>query len=152
MNFSAVVPDERSRRELNDMLTKILDDVAPGETSMLLRVEASIADSAPAATKSTLVTNRVRRRGFPGVIETGLVCLHLLAGTLALVDAYVRRKERQEQREFEYTIKEEWEKALIHAGMSPELAREIPVKFSADMIRFIITQRLPQPDDRQDLR
>lgn len=85
-------------------------------------------------------------------MEAGFVCLHLVAGTLALLDAYVKKKERQEQKELEYTIREEWQKALIQAGMPQDLARQIPVKFSADMIRFIATQRFPQADARENSR
>jgi hypothetical protein len=78
----------------------------------------------------------------------GVLCIHLVAGTLALVDAYLKKKERAEQKELEYSITEEWHKALIQAGMPAEVARKIPLKFSADMMRFITAQRLLTTDDR----
>lgn len=106
----------------------------------------SKGNSGPAAAESRSVTGRVRR-----VLETGVVCVHLVAGTLALVDAYVKKKERQEQKELEYSIRGEWQRALIQSGMSPELARHIRLKFSADMIRFIVMQRFPQAEDTRQI-
>ena len=150
MNFSSVVPDEHSRRELNDVFTTILQDIAPDEIPMLATVEGLASGTVPSVTQSDSGLGRVRRRGFPGAMEAGFVCLHLVAGTLALLDSYVKRKERQEQKELEYTIREEWQKALIQAGMPQELAHQIPVKFSADMIRFITTQRFPQVAAREN--
>jgi hypothetical protein len=152
MNLLSVAPDEHSRRDLNDVFTTILQDIAPDEIPMLATVEDLAPGAVPPVTQSASGLGRVRRRGFPGAMEGGLVCLHLVAGTLALLDSYVKRKERREQKELEYSISEEWQKALIQAGMPQELARQIPVKFSADMIRFITTQRFPQVDARDNSR
>jgi hypothetical protein len=152
MNLFSVAPDEHSRRDLNDVFTAILQDIAPDEIPMLATVEDLVPGAVPPVTKSASGLGRVRRRGFPGAMEGGLVCLHLVAGTLALLDSYVKRKERREQKELEYSIREEWQKALIQAGMPQELARQIPVKFSADMIRFITTQRFPQEAAREESR
>ncbi len=144
MKFSAVVPQESARRELNDLWTKILDDVAPSEIPMLTSIEnLEFAESDSDGTPSS-PSSRVRKRGGPGSIEVGLLCIHLVAGTLALIDLCAKTKERIEAREFEKSIRREWQKALIQAGMSPHLADQIPVKFSAEMIRFITSQRLSQ--------
>jgi hypothetical protein len=149
MNSYALAPDESSYRELKNVLTNILRDVAPGEVSAFEKTGALIPGVASVDNESKSEERRVRTRGIPGVMEAGLVSLHLVAGTLALVEMYRKRRERLEQRELENSIRQEWQKALIQAGMSAELANQIPVKFSPDMIRFITTQRFRTPDERE---
>ena len=100
--------------ELRTILTDVCRDIAPLEEPAFdaARAVLSEEDLRPSDTPA-LVT-----RALPGVIEAGLLSVHLLAGSLALIETYRTRKLREEEREFEYEIREEWQKALIAAGMS----------------------------------
>jgi hypothetical protein len=142
MEPSVLITSEDARRELHTVFTRILEDVAPGEAAKLPKLEDAILEF---HAQPDLLGN-VRKRSFPA--EAGFLSLHLVAGTLALIDIIVKRKERLEQREFELNVRREWQKALIEAGMDAALARLIPVKFSADVIRFIVSQRLRSTDDQ----
>jgi hypothetical protein len=140
MGLAIYIPDEQSRRDLKGILSEILREIAPNEVSRFDAIK-DISDSADL--QKQLGVPRVRTRGIPGV-EFGSVCLHLVAGTLALIEIYRKKKEHREQQELEYDIRQAWQEALIQAGMSPELARLIPVKFSPDMIRFLTRTRFQE--------
>ena len=124
--------------ELRVFLSGVLRELAPDELDGFVR-------SGETAIRRQLSPNPLpsfRSRGVAGMMEVGVVAIHLIAGTLGLVEMYRTRKDRKEQLEFERNIVQEWQKALIEAGMSPDLARQIPVKFSGDVIRFVAGQRL----------
>jgi hypothetical protein len=143
MDLSVCVPDERSRRELKGFLTNVLRDVAPGEVSRFDAIK-DISDVAALARPSGAPSRRIR--GIPSGIEVGVIFVHLVTGTLALIEGYRSRRERRERQESEYEIRQAWQQALIQAGMSAELAKLIPVKFSPDMIRFITALRFQESD------
>ncbi|MCX6593147.1 MAG: hypothetical protein NTZ56_16645 [Acidobacteria bacterium] len=140
--MSALVPDEHSRYEFKELLIGILRHVAPDEAPSF---EAMKEVSDPETVKRAL--RRGRTRSIPGGIEMGVVGLHLVTGTLALVEGYRVWKDRKDRVEMENDIRQAWQQALVHAGMTPELARLIPVKFTPDMIRFITKVLLDKPGD-----
>jgi hypothetical protein len=80
------------------------------------------------------------------MVEIGVVCLHLVTGMLAVIESYRLRKERMERQEAERALTQVWQEALIAAGMSSDLARLIPVKFSPDMMRFLVAVHLRDKD------
>ena len=89
--------------------------------------------------------NRRRRVLSPIGVELGTISLHLISGTLALIGIYHAHKGRQAQRQLELELQREWVAALIGAGMRPDVAAQIPLACSADLIRFIAEQRLGAP-------
>src|SRR5258708_3717714 len=90
MNLYDVLPEESSRRELNEVFAKILLDVAPSELPMLKSIEHVTPDLSTSEVASVSGPGRLRKRGLPGVMEAGLVSIHLVAGTLALIDIYMK--------------------------------------------------------------
>jgi len=142
MDLSAFFSEEQPRRAFNELVTGILRDVAPEEVFQFETTTGTPDDLAEAVQS----TGGGRTRGLPGTIELGVVCLHLVTGTLAVIESYRQRKERSERQDVERDITQAWQHALIEAGMSPDLARLIPVKFSPDMIRFLMTLRLREKE------
>jgi len=135
MDLSAYFPEEQPRREFRALVTGILQDVAPEEVFHFEAMNNTPDDVASESTRDG------RTRGLPGMIEVGVVCLHLVTGTLAVIESYRQRKERLDRQDVERGMTKAWQQALVQAGMSLDLARLIPVKFSPDMIRFIMAAR-----------
>jgi len=148
MDINPFAIDEIARRELKQVLAQVLREVAPSEAAKFDEVGMDLLKG-PADRKGRAAPaeSQVRTRGLPVILEAGLVSLHLVSGTLALIELYRGRKDRKDQQEIENSIREEWKRALMKAGMSLDLANQVPVKYSADMIRFI-TQRLNKPDEQ----
>jgi hypothetical protein len=131
--------------QLKPVVRKIIEDVAPVEATQLDSVTASALNSALYRTKNP--APGLRQRGV-GYAEIGVASIHLFAAIFAVFEIVRRAKHLSEQREFEHNVQQELHKALIKAGMSAELARLIPVKYSGDIIRFIVAQQLqPSRDD-----
>lgn len=120
------------------IVRKIIEDIAPTEA-------ARIDSITPAALNDALRHSAVsppglRQRG--GFMEIGIASIHLFSAIFVVFEIVQRAKHLAEQREFENNVRQELHKALINAGMSPELARLIPVKYSGDILRFIASQQL----------
>lgn len=138
MDLYDYFPEEPPRRAFSDLVASILRDVAPGEVDAFEASDGSFV----APGENSPVDHGGRTRGLPEMVEIGMVCLHLLTGTLAVIEGYRRRKERMERHEAEHALTQVWQEALIETGMSSDLARLIPVKFSPDMMRFLVRYRL----------
>jgi hypothetical protein len=131
--MSALLSDDTEFAKLKELLTNVGLDVAPGQ-----RVDFDTA-------RSAILTARAHRGGLrtmPGLVEAGLLSLHLISGTLAVIEIYRTRKIKTEDLEFERELRNEWIKALVAAGMSNEMARLVPLKRCADVIRFMATIRM----------
>ena len=137
-----LLQDDTAFHELKILLNEVALDVAPSEKLAFDQARRTLLG----AKRSPVDPQRRDMRTVPGVVEAGLLSLHLLAGTLAIIEMYKAKRARERDDAFEREIHEEWQKALIDAGMSAELARMIPVSRTADVIRFIAKQRM-QPGD-----
>jgi len=141
-------PDSLSRQnaiamEMTVFLAAVLRDIAPHEAPAFGHV--GLATIRRAMNLETMPLPGAR--SITGIVELGVIALHLVAGTLALIETYRRQKELKEHSEFQENIQQEWQKALIEAGMPYELARQVPVKYCAEMIQFIVAQRLGKPSE-----
>jgi hypothetical protein len=131
--MSVLLSNDNDFAELKEILINVGGDVAPEE-----RVDFDKA-------RAAILSAQARRGGLrtmPGLAEAGLLSLHLISGTLALIEIYRTRKLKKEDAEFERQLRDEWIKALVAAGMSSEMARLVPLKRCADVIRFMATIRM----------
>jgi hypothetical protein len=83
--------------------------------------------------------------GFAQELDTGLLIVHLVAGTLSLIEVYLAasrlRTEKQELAE----LQKLWETYLVRNNIPPTLASWIPARHAADLLRVIIeTTNLPR--------
>jgi hypothetical protein len=138
--MSKVLANEAAYQDLKTILSDALRDVAPLEKPTFDELRTAMLNDSPVPDAKSTDRRAVRTRGFPGIVEASVYSIHLLTGTLALIEMYQTKKLRREERELENEIRQEWTKALIQAGMSPELANLVPVKRCPDMIRFLTTQ------------
>ena len=148
--MSNFLTDETGFRCLAAMLTDVLRDIAPLEEPNFNELRDAMLNRVSAMPATHTSRPLMKTRGLPEVVGVGVLSLHLLSGTLALIELYRARKIRREERDFEYAIQGAWTKALIQAGMNQELAKTVPVKHCPDMIRFITTQLMARQSDTQE--
>lgn len=143
MDTNPILSDVAAYEDFRTLIAEILRVVAPHEMQGLDRrlFRALSAGTDGEIVPMVIARDQVRSLN---VIEVGVLSLHLIAGTISLVEMYRARKVKREEQEREFELQREWEESLIAAGMDAETARQIPVKFSPGVIRFITTQRIRQ--------
>ena len=132
--YAAVV----SNQDFEVVIKDIVGVLAPAEVPLLKRRLSRLLALRKEALPRSSAEERIRSIG---PLEVGVLSLHLITGTMALIEIYRTRAAKLDERERELELQREWEEALRTAGMDAELARQIPVKFSPGIIRFIAKQR-----------
>src|SRR6267154_4591608 len=70
-------------------------------------------------------------------LDSGLLMLHLLAGTLSMIEIYYSGRRIREEAKHQKEFQRLWEECLIKRGVPPEVARLIPVHYGAELFRII---------------
>ncbi len=135
--------DQSDIHQMQLILRNMIAEVAPDELPTFDRVGSSLIARLARGSGG----QRVRTRGLPVPADVGLMSLHIIVGTLAVLELWRKGKEFRERLEFEREVQHEWEKALIAAGMKAEYARRLPAKYCPELIRFITAQRLGSPNE-----
>jgi hypothetical protein len=128
--------------DLRNEIAKILSDVAPDESAAFEAFGADLVQEVAADLRlpdrsSTGVTFE-----FGPALESCMVTVHLVAGTLALIDIISRAEGAKDERHLKLKIEEEWPQFLVSRGMAIELARTIPVKYSLDLAVFLAKHKI----------
>jgi hypothetical protein len=79
---------------------------------------------------------------FGPALESCMVTVHLVAGTLALIDIIFRARATKDEQELKLNIQEQWTQFLVSQGMPIKLAQSIPVKYSLDLAAFLAKHRI----------
>jgi hypothetical protein len=130
--------DEVFYADLARVLGEVLEDVAPEQSRVFRKVGPALLRQ-EAETRASVLSGAADE--FATSIEVSLVAAHVIAGTLSLVDIYLHTSRLREEGDTENKFRREWCNLLVEHGLDPELARMIPVKFSAEIMRFLLKYR-----------
>jgi hypothetical protein len=141
MSGNSELPNSDAYLDLKAILSDIIADVAPNEVP-------EFDESGMELLERAFAPRLAGSRNLPALVEAGLLAAHLVAGAFALIEIYRARRERQDQKTLENELNAVWRQALVDAGLSPGLADQIPMKYSPDMIRFIMKYVNKESRDR----
>jgi hypothetical protein len=75
--------------------------------------------------------------GIAPELEAGLLMVHLVAGTLSLLEAYISVRRIREEAPYRAELQRSWEECLINNNVPPSIARLIPVHHTEELLRII---------------
>jgi hypothetical protein len=127
-----------------DEITKILEYAAPDEATAFDLFGNDVIQECAQTTLRPAMSSKGPTFEFSAALEVGLVTIHLVAGTLALIETLQRIKVRGEEKALESSIRTEWTQFLIAQGMSEPLAIKIPIKFSLELAVFLAKYKIGQ--------
>jgi hypothetical protein len=131
--------------DLKNEIGKILGDVAPGEYAAFEVFGEDLVREMAADLRSPARSSKGGTFEFGPALESCMVTVHLVAGTLALIDIIFRAKGAKDERDLKLKIQDDWTQFLVSQGMAVELARSIPVKYSLDLAAFLAKHKIADP-------
>jgi hypothetical protein len=128
--------------DLKDEIIKILEYAAPDEVAALRLFGDDLMEGIARSAHSPGKRSNAPTFEFSPALDISLVTMHLIAGTLALIEAIQRTKVRREEKASESNIRKEWAQFLLAQGMSEGLANTIPIKFSLELSIFLAKYKI----------
>lgn len=133
-------PDDAFYGDLHQILVNILNEHSTEEGDLFKEL-------GPEALKNYVTTrDKSGARGisfeFSPLIDTGLLSVHLIVATVAVIELYAKVRTTRNEEASRSRFEEEWRRLLIEEGMPEEVARLIPVKYSLDLLDFLVKHRI----------
>jgi len=78
-------------------------------------------------------------------LESGLLMLHLLGGTLSLIEIYRSSRRMREEAKHQEELQRLWEECLVKRGVPPHLAHLIAFRNGADLTLILESNEQERP-------
>jgi len=124
---------------LNALITNILEEHAPSEVGLFKTVGKDLI--ANSRTRPRRAGSELAESTFAPDLESGVLMLHLVAGTLSLVEIYTASRRRRSEKLLEGEVQSAWEEFLIKRGVPPFLAHQIQVRYGKELFRILNSDR-----------
>lgn len=130
--------------ELFQMVDSILQDHAPSERQLF-----AVAGRPMIATRleSFDLPGEPAALSFAPEIEAGLLFVHLVAGTLAVVESYLSARRVKEEKELSEALQKLWEERLIRSNVPPALARLASQQRGPELLRILDNDSIQTPSE-----
>ncbi|HEX3103286.1 MAG TPA: hypothetical protein VHQ22_02480 [Terriglobales bacterium] len=124
---------------LNELFARILEEHSPSEVAVFKAVGSELITNG--LNKHHKSGRALTEYDFALDLDSGLLLLHLLAGTLSLVEIYAVGKRLKYEKSQQAEIQATWEEFLIKNGVPRFLAKQIQARYGVELFRIIVSHQ-----------